>query len=158
MPRVKLTREGQERLRATLQEAREKLLETEEFMRQQLLCKCDLDPISLRAAREKKAALEQRIDELEAVLADAKILPKDRAESVVDLGAFVTLAQEGADEEMLVQLVAPPEATVVEGSVARISDASPLGQRLLGRRVGEAVRVPLSGGRDAGYRVKDVRY
>jgi hypothetical protein len=63
---VKLTREGQERLLVSLHEAREQLLETNEFMRQQLLCKCDLDAISLQAAREKKVDLEHQIDELES--------------------------------------------------------------------------------------------
>jgi hypothetical protein len=65
---VKLTREGQERLLVSLHEAREQLLETNEFMRQQLLCKCDLDAISLQAAREKKVDLEHQIDELETAV------------------------------------------------------------------------------------------
>jgi hypothetical protein len=61
MTNVKLMRERQERLQATLLDASERLLKAEEFMRQNLLCECDLDPISLQQAREKKAVLEHTV-------------------------------------------------------------------------------------------------
>lgn len=158
MTSTKLTLEGQERLQAALRDARQDLLQIEGSLRQLMLCKCDLDPISLQEARERKAALEHQIDGLESTLADAEILPEDRTTSTVELGAFVTLFEEPPGEEVLVQVVAAPDATVAEGNVARISDASPLGQRLLGRRAGDAIRVPLGEGREARYRVRRVRY
>lgn len=158
MTSTKLTLEGRERLQAALRDARQDLLQTEDFIRQQMLCKCDLDPVSLQEARERKAALEHQIDGLESTLADAEILPEDRTTSTVELGAFVALVQEPPGEEIFVQVVAAADAAVAEGHVARISDASPLGQRLLGRRAGDAIRVPLGEGREARYRVKRVRY
>jgi transcription elongation GreA/GreB family factor len=96
---MKLTREGQERLRSWLSEAQAELLETEEFMRQQLLCRCDLDPISMSAAREKRAMLEERVKNLESTLAGAEVLSPHRSTEVVELGAYVTLVEEGRGQE-----------------------------------------------------------
>jgi transcription elongation factor GreA len=57
-----------------------------------------------------------------------------------------------------VQLVSPPEAAVVDGEVPPSSDASPLGRQLVGRFVGETVRLRLGKGDDVNYEVKEFSY
>jgi transcription elongation factor GreA len=158
MVEVKLTGEGHKRLHTALNKERERLLEVEQFIRQQMLCKCDVDQVSLRDARQKKTRLQQRVEELEEVLSHATVLPKDRSSSSAGLGAFVTLLQKETGEQMVVQLVSAPEAAVAEEAVARISDASPVGRQLVGRRVGDSVEVETGGGRVARYRVMDIWY
>lgn len=77
---------------------------------------------------------------------------------MVELGAFVTLEEEAAGDALIVQVVSAPEATVAHGDVPRISDASPLGSRLIGRRAGDRVFVPRKNARDVVYVVRGIRY
>jgi transcription elongation factor GreA len=157
MAEAKLTREGHQRLHARLAKEREQLLETEEFIRQQLLCRCDVDQLSLREAKEQKVQLQQRVEELEEVLSRASVL-ESRNDQTADLGAFVTLLHEGTTKPMVVQLVSKHEATVTEDAVPHISDASPVGQQLLGRRVGDKIQVRTGDRVDTHYQVTAIRY
>jgi transcription elongation factor GreA len=93
----------------------------------------------LEAARNELSFLEGRILELEEILNDYQLIdesagPHDR----VRVGDWVTVAEDGNDEEERYQLVGPPEADPVEG---RISHESPLGKALLGTKSGETVKV-----------------
>jgi transcription elongation factor GreA len=157
MAKAELTREGHQRLHTRLINEREQLLETEEFIRQQLLCKCDVDQLSLREAKEKKMQLQQRVEELEEVLSRATVL-KGRNDKTAGLGAFVTLLHEETREPMVVQLVSKHEATVTEDAVPHISDASPVGQKLLGRRIGDRIQVRVRNRVDTHYQVTAIRY
>jgi len=154
---VRLTQEGRDRLERELGRERQRLSEVDAFLREQMACTCDTDAITLRDARLEKDRLVLAIDRLEATLTGAHILPADRTSSTVEVGAVVTLVQHGSEDPMTLQLVEAPDASVAAEDVMRISDVSPLGRRLLGRRVGDAVRVPLEG-RTVTYEVRGMRY
>jgi transcription elongation factor GreA len=96
------------------------------------------------AAKEAQGFLEGRILQLETLLRNAVIIPANGqgARDTVAIGARVTVAEEGEPEETY-HLVGPAEAAPAAG---RISHESPLGQALLGRRVGERVSVPAPAG------------
>ncbi len=82
--------------------------------------------------------LESRIEELELILKNyALIVPPPRKERrIVFLGATVTVEVEGQIDEFT--LVGSMEANPVFG---KISNKSPVGGALLGRRVGDMIKV-----------------
>ncbi len=92
------------------------------------------------AAKEEQAFLEGRILQLEAMLRNAAIIEESRADAPRDsvaMGSRVTVVEDGEDPETY-QLVGPAEASPRAG---KISHESPLGQALIGRRVGDRVQV-----------------
>jgi len=93
--------------------------------------------------KREQAFVEGRIQELEAILANAQELDITAAHSIAALGAVVTIAEDGSDPETYT-IVGRTEADPAHG---RISNESPLGKALLGRRVGDRVEVTTPGGK-----------
>jgi transcription elongation factor GreA len=94
-------------------------------------------------ARQDHAMIERRITDLEETLRNAVIIEdSDRGEvGVVGLGRTVTVDFDG-DEETY-KIVGPAEAMPTEGS---ISEESPIGKQLIGKRAGDQVTVQTPGG------------
>ena len=88
-------------------------------------------------AKNEQAFLEGRILTLEALLSNAVIIQDNGPQGVVGLGSRVTVREAGSKPEVYM-LVGAAEASPKEG---RISNESPLGKALLGRRVGDEVKV-----------------
>jgi transcription elongation factor GreA len=93
-------------------------------------------------AKNEQAFVEGRIMTLEAMLSNAVIIRDDGPEGVVALGSKVTVKESGGKPEVYM-LVGAAEANPKEG---RISNESPLGRALLGRRVGDEVKVSAPAG------------
>lgn len=93
----------------------------------------------LEAARNEQAFLEGRIQELEDILKNYQII-NDNGDphDTVRVGDWVTVSEEGFDDDERYHLVGAAEADPANG---RISNESPLGVALLGKKVGEVVRV-----------------
>lgn len=89
------------------------------------------------AAKEEQAFLEGRIQELEHLLKYATLIEDRYNPDTVDLGTKVTI-QEGEYPPETYHLVGSKEADPRNG---RISHESPIGQALLGKRVGDEVIV-----------------
>jgi transcription elongation factor GreA len=92
----------------------------------------------LEAARNEQAFLEGRIQELEDILNNHTIIEGSNGSDAVGVGNWVTVSEEGFDDEERYHLVGAAEADPPAG---RISNESPLGKALLGAKVGETVRV-----------------
>ncbi len=92
----------------------------------------------LEAARNEQAFLEGRIQELEEILKNYKLIEDNGARDAVRIGSWVTITEEGFDDEERYHLVGAAEADPEEG---RISNESPLGKALLGAKKGAKVRV-----------------
>lgn len=91
------------------------------------------------AAKEEQGFLEGRILALERMLADSIILDElGSSPDEVRLGSRVTVIEDGLDDRETFQIVGAAEADPMNG---KISNASPLGQALIGKRVGARVRV-----------------
>jgi transcription elongation factor GreA len=89
------------------------------------------------SAREEMNLVEGRIAQLEALLARAVVAePTLREPGVVDVGAKVTVEDEGEEDTYV--LVSPAEASARNG---HISVASPVGAALMGHRAGDVVQV-----------------
>lgn len=91
------------------------------------------------AAKIEQAFVEGRILTLESMLRRAIIIEETAGpKTMVTLGSWVTIQEEGSPTPERYQVVGSAEADPAHG---RISNESPLGQALLGRRVGEVVTV-----------------
>jgi transcription elongation factor GreA len=88
-------------------------------------------------AKRHQAFIEGRIQELEVLLADAVILEEGNGGDVVALGSKVRIRDEEGYEETWT-IVTEAESSPRDG---RISDVSPVGDALFGRRVNETVEV-----------------
>lgn len=87
------------------------------------------------AAREEQGLVETRIAEIEEILQNASIIAaKDN--SAVHLGSSVELKM--GDKVVNYIVVGPVEANPLEG---KISDESPIGQQLIGKKVGDTVTI-----------------
>ncbi|HLG94759.1 MAG TPA: transcription elongation factor GreA [Bryobacteraceae bacterium] len=96
------------------------------------------------AAKERQGMVNARLGQLRARLRelsmiDVSRIPRDRA----GLGSTVTVLDLQKDEEIVYKLVTSEEANVAEG---RISTTSPIGRALLGKQVGDSVKVQIPGG------------
>src|ERR1700735_3838110 len=96
------------------------------------------------AAKERQGIVNMRLGQLRARLrelsmVDMSRIPKDR----VGLGSTVTVLDLTKDEEVTYQLLTSEEADVAQG---RISTTSPIGRALLGKQVGDTVKVTIPGG------------
>ncbi len=109
----------------------------------------------LESTRNELAVLESRIREIEAVLGEATVLDDSQARGDrVTVGSYVTVVdtEEGTEAETY-RIVASVEADPLDG---KISNESPLGQALLGRRVMETVTIAAPQGEQA-FRIVEVR-
>ena len=95
-------------------------------------------------AREEQALLERRIAILQERIASAQLVEPDPSNGSVDVGEWVRLRDLDTGEKVEVELVGSFEGDPFEG---RISVASPLGEALLGRRLGEVAIVEAPKGR-----------
>lgn len=86
-------------------------------------------------AREDQAQVETRIAEIEDILARAEIIKAGKG-SRVTVGSTVELKSGG--KSVTYTLVGPVEADPLEG---KISNESPIGEALMGKKVGESATI-----------------
>lgn len=85
------------------------------------------------AAREEQGLLETRIAEIEEILQHASII-QSTGSSTVGLGTTVELKSD--IKTVTYTVVGPVEANPLEG---RVSNESPIGQALMGKKLGDEV-------------------
>lgn len=89
-----------------------------------------------QVARQEQEKNEARISELEHIIGNVEIIKSTGSGSKVRLGSKVTLQGNGNKKEF--QVVGTVEADPLEG---KISDESPIGQALMGKKVGDEVEI-----------------
>ena len=108
------------------------------------------------AAKEEQAIVEARIADLEATLKVARIIDDDDLSAgTVSIGMRVRILAEGDDEDEAEEydITGSTEADV---DLNRISDESPVGAALIGKKVGDSVDVTLPNGSIITYKVLGV--
>jgi len=96
------------------------------------------------AAKERQGIVNMRLGQVRARLRELSMvdmarIPRDR----VGLGSTVTVLDLTKEEEITYNLVTSEEADVAQG---RISTTSPIGRGLIGKQVGDTVKVQIPGG------------
>ncbi len=96
------------------------------------------------SAKEDQAFVEGRISTLESMVRNAVIINENESnKDVVRLGTTVTFVEVPDGEEESYTIVGSAEADPLEG---RISNDSPIAKSMIGRTIGEVVRVLTPGG------------
>jgi transcription elongation factor GreA len=88
------------------------------------------------SARQEQERVESRIAEIEHILLNVELIKKPKGDSKVQLGSKVSLKGNGKTKDF--QVVGTVEADPLNG---KISDESPIGQALLGKKVGDSVEI-----------------
>ena len=140
---VYLTPEGKERFAAELRELTTvRRHEVEERIRRAKEFADTSDNAEYDLAKSDQAFVEGRIQELERILSSAQLIQEPPSSDFVRLGCRVTVHTSDGEEETY-HLVGSQEANPRRGL---ISNESPLGRALLGKRVGEETTVVAPGG------------
>ena len=88
-------------------------------------------------AREAQAMVEDRIAVIENTLKTSEIMHETHGDSV-SMGSEVTVEKAGSKDKSKFKIVGSDEANA---AVGKISNLSPLGSKLLGKRKGDSVTV-----------------
>ncbi len=141
-----LSQEGFDRLKVQLEDLKVERVKVREDIKRAMEDKDFRENSPLDAAKEQQGLIESRIRELEDSLSHAEIIGansgQERAMRVV-VGARVTLKDTASGRQVNYTLVDVREADV---SAGKISTASPVGQALLDKTVGEQVSISVPKG------------
>jgi transcription elongation factor GreA len=102
-------------------------------------------------AKNEQAFVEGRIQTLEALIKNATIIEENHSTDHVQIGSTVSVQSQDGEETFMI--VGSAEAKPTEG---RISNESPVGRALLGRKKGEKVVVRVPAG-DFQYTILGIR-
>ncbi|HEX7734165.1 MAG TPA: transcription elongation factor GreA [Ktedonobacteraceae bacterium] len=141
-PNVFLTEDGRQRALKQLEFLRTvKRAEVEQYLQEAKEAGDVIDNAAYDDAKNAQARLESRILELEQMLATAQPISGGSTQEI-SLGSVVQVSAAGSGEHQYT-LVGAYEAKPAEGL---ISNESPVGRALLGRKVGDVVTVSTPGG------------
>ena len=154
MPTTFLTKEGYQKLQEELEFLRTtKRKEVAERLHEAMEGGELIENAEYEAAKNEQAFVEGRIQELEILLASARVIDeKEKKEKAgqVQVGSKVTIKEDGAGAETYF-IVGAAEANPREG---KISNESPIGKAILNHHQGEEVSVEAPGGT---FKVKIVK-
>lgn len=104
------------------------------------------------SARAEQEQVEGRINEIEHVLQNVEVIRKPSNDSKVRLGSGVKLKAKSGGKVKEFQLVGTVEADPLNG---KISDESPIGQALMGKKEGDEVEIKTPA-ETATYKIVDI--
>ena len=102
------------------------------------------------SARQEQERVESRIAEIENILLNVEVISKPKGDNKVQLGSHVKL--KGGSKTKEFQVVGTVEADPLNG---KISDESPIGHALLGKKVGDEVEIKTPA-ETATYKIVDI--
>ncbi len=94
-------------------------------------------------AMEKKDMNENRISELEAIVAVVKIVEENKSDNLVSVGETVEIQNMESNEKRVVTLVGTEESKAANPLEGKISVDSPIGRAVNNSQIGEIVEVVL---------------
>ena len=151
MPTKFLTREGFQKLQDELDHLKTvKRQEVADRLHEAMEGGELIENAEYEAAKNEQAFVEGRIQELEMLLATARLIEeedKNHPHGLIAVGSTVTIQEQGFEAETYT-IVGAAEASPREG---KISNESPIGKAILNHAVGETVPVETPSGT---YKVK----
>ncbi|MBA7705246.1 Transcription elongation factor GreA [subsurface metagenome] len=147
-----LTKEGLQRIKKEHQDLEELKLAKTKGESPKVIYSDELNP-EYTAFQEDLGFLESRLSELEHILKNSQLIkpPSKEKQKTIQLGATVLVSVDDQNDEFTIvgHLEANP-------SIGRISNESPVGQALLGHRMGD--KVVISSPVKTTYKIKKIRY
>ncbi len=105
-------------------------------------------------AKNEQAMLESRIAQLEDKLRSAQVIDASELDNnVVRVGSQVSVKDEGSGKSLKYTIVGSTEANPSEN---RLSNESPVGKALLGRKKGDTVKVQLPNGKNRELKITKI--
>lgn len=96
------------------------------------------------AAKDEQRDIEARIEEIDKILKNAEVVVEDEVDvNTINIGCKIKIFDMEFDEELEYKLVGSTEANSLRG---KISNESPLGSKLIGKKVGDVVSVDTHAG------------
>ena len=96
------------------------------------------------AAKDEQRYIEARIDELEKILKNVEVVVEEEVDlEKINVGCTILVHDDEYDEEIEFKIVGSTEANSLQG---KISNESPVGQALIGKKVGDVVDVETPAG------------
>ena len=96
------------------------------------------------AAKDEQRDIEARIEDIEKILKNAEVVVEDEVDvNTINIGCKITILDMEYNEELVYKLVGSTEANSLRG---KISNESPLGRELIGKKVGEIADVETQAG------------
>ena len=145
MPNNFLTKEGFQKLQEELEYLRTvKRMEVANRLHEAMEGGELIENAEYEAAKNEQAFVEGRIQELDVLLASAKIIEDNgkKKSDGVQLGSKVSIKEGNFEAETFI-IVGAAEANPREG---KISHESPIGKAIIGHKVGDSVKVETPGG------------
>ena len=106
------------------------------------------------AAKDEQRDIEARIEEIEKILKNAEIVDEDEVSlDTINIGCQIKILDLEFDEELVYKIVGSTEANSLKG---KISNESPVGKALIGKKVGDLVSVETQVG-TVQYKVLDIQ-
>lgn len=102
-------------------------------------------------AREEQGKLEERIVRIEKILQSSEVVSGGGGD-VIEIGSKVVVVKKGGNEEKTYQIVGSEEADM---SLGKISNRSPFGEALFGKKKGDDVSFKTPNG-EVGYKIINV--
>ncbi len=152
MKKTQLTTEGFEKLKTELDELKKTKRPLAVDRLQKARAMGDLSENSeYVAAKEELAFIEGRIQEIEEILKNVEVIKNQISNEKVSLGKEVIVQINGMQENF--KLVGDYEA---DPMAHKISSTSPIGQALMGKKVGESVEISIPAGKCT-YKILNIR-
>ena len=105
------------------------------------------------AAKEEQRDIEARIEEIEKILKNAEVVVEDDVNlDQINIGCSVRIYDMEFEEESEYKIVGSTEANSLKG---KISNESPVGKALMGKKVGDLVTVETQAG-EISYKVLEI--
>jgi transcription elongation factor GreA len=105
------------------------------------------------SARDEQQLVEARIEEIQNILSNAKIVKATKSHDKIGIGSTVYLTQEGKKGEFEVTIVGEFESTPGQ---TKISSVSPMGKAIMGKKKGDTVVVKAPAGETV-YTVNSIK-
>jgi transcription elongation factor GreA len=150
---IVLTPEGRDRLAEELQRLRDDDLPRLQQRVRELGEAGDIsDDSDIEVTKDELIQLENRIRDIAWMLEEAEIVEHKSGGDVVEIGSTVTVVDNDGENDTWV-IVGPHEADAAAG---RISNVSPVGSALMGKRIGDKISVDAPAGKIE-YEISDVQ-
>ena len=152
MTKIQLTQKGYEDLKIEHQELVKNKKPQSVDRLQKARAMGDLSENSeYTAAKEELAFVEGRIREIEEILNQAEVVQNHISGNKVEVGASVTVETNGKNE--FFKIVGEFEADPMN---KKLSNTSPIGQALIGKKVGDLIEVTIPAGK-VQYKIIEIK-
>ena len=149
-----LTKNGESELRKELQELTERRRPAMAKKLKDAVAQGDLkENADYHDAKEKLGFIEGRVQHIEEILRNAVVIESSGPSDEIRIGSTVVIREAGTDDDEEYMIVGTAEANPRE---RKISQKSPIGSALLGKKIGRKVEVETPDG-PIRFKIVDIR-